>query len=266
MLAGLRSQKEAGDLLSTYLLQGWVMTDEICKIDDCSFPLMRSKDGSLSFCTHHDELPANGANHHYEVKQKNIKNEQAQNSDPLKKESTQATVDFTEEELRLRRERRDQSSRASQLIGQKMLQRWTLLNDHCPNESCYAIPLVRNPETNERYCVICENVILTEQEILKYKEQEEERKKKSKEVKVQKPVESPPVIKEHKRQKLEPVKASFSSNHTISTLSMKMNELSERVALCHDPVELEQLFKSIKQCASAIKACNEISKICDQTL
>ncbi|KAI9480582.1 MAG: hypothetical protein EXX96DRAFT_185958 [Benjaminiella poitrasii] len=269
-MTALRSQKEAGDLLSTYLLQGWVMTDEICSIDDCSFPLMRSKDGSLSFCTHHDELPTKSANHHYVSKPKTITKDNKQDLQPLK--STQATIDFTEEELRIRRERREQSSKASQLIGQKMLQRWTLLNDHCPNESCYAIPLVRNPETNEKYCVICGNIILTEEEALKLEEE-----KKKKEVKSEKPVNvlstTNSVPKEYKRQKIEPVKVEKkndsslpSSDNIISTLSAKMDELSERVTVCHDPVELSHLFKSIKQCANAIKACAEASKVCDRIL
>lgn len=102
------------------------MTDEICSKDSCSFPLMRSKDGSLSFCTFHDSLPNQGANHNYKsqslTKKEGIKKEELIVGDA-------ATL----------RHRREQSSRASQLIGQKMLQRWALLNDHCPNDSCYAV-------------------------------------------------------------------------------------------------------------------------------
>lgn len=162
MLKASRTEKEAGDLLGTYLLQGWVsvhlgvgwamscwhtvqiMTDEICKMDACSFPLMRSKDGSLSFCTYHDPLPNNGATFNYKKSAPSAPataDPETQQDKPLKEAAVQpeAVVDNGEEELRVRRERREQSSKASQLIGQKMLQRWALLNEHCPNPSCYAV-------------------------------------------------------------------------------------------------------------------------------
>lgn len=102
------------------------MTDEICPIESCSYPLMRSKDGSLSFCTLHDPLPNHGATHNYKS-QSLTKQEQPVKQQPLVEDA--ATL----------RQRREQSSKASQLIGQKMLQRWALLNEHCPNDSCYAV-------------------------------------------------------------------------------------------------------------------------------
>ena len=144
------------------------------------------------------------------------------------------------------------------------------------------VPLVRNPDTKQMYCVICENIILTEEEASKVEEnkskkQQEEKKveeKKMEEKKVQKKMElthSPPVQQqpeETKRQKIEytsfvpPVSdmneqecSIFSSESILSTLSIKMNELADRVKVSHDPKELEQLFKSIKQCAGAIQAC-----------
>jgi uncharacterized Zn finger protein (UPF0148 family) len=112
------------------------MTDEICKVDACSFPLMKSKDGSLSFCTQHDVLPNSGAAHNYQSKP--VTNETAVVKETTSKQA-EPVFDNGDEELRIRRERREQSSKASQLIGQKMLQRWALLNEHCPNESCYAV-------------------------------------------------------------------------------------------------------------------------------
>lgn len=130
------------------------MTDTICSQDGCCFPLMRSKDGSLSFCTHHDPLPSQGAHHNYKTtpkEQKAVPKDEPVESKTLKSLPTEpktmsnsllaepAIIDNGEEELRIRRERRDQSSKASQLIGQKMLQRWALLNEHCPNSSCYAV-------------------------------------------------------------------------------------------------------------------------------
>lgn len=119
-----------------------IMTDEICKMESCSFPLMRSKDGSLSFCTYHDQLPNNGATFNYKKSAPSpaAVDTKEKQQDPVVNDVTSvAAVDNGEEELRIRRERREQSSKASQLIGQKMLQRWALLNDHCPNPACYAV-------------------------------------------------------------------------------------------------------------------------------
>lgn len=105
------------------------MTDQICSVEGCSFPLMRSKDGSLSFCTHHDTLPNSSAKGNYKSK-------------PVVEEVKTPVVDDMQDELQIRRQRREQSSKASQLIGQKMLQRWALLNEHCPNDSCYAVSMI----------------------------------------------------------------------------------------------------------------------------
>jgi uncharacterized Zn finger protein (UPF0148 family) len=121
------------------------MTDEICKVDACSFPLMKSKDGSLSFCTQHDTLPNAGAAHNYQSKPVTKEAEQEALPKPKQPEPVFNLVDNGDEELRIRRERREQSSKASQLIGQKMLQRWALLNEHCPNESCYAVSRCYQP-------------------------------------------------------------------------------------------------------------------------
>jgi uncharacterized Zn finger protein (UPF0148 family) len=101
------------------------MTDELCKVEGCSYPLMRSKDGSISFCTKHDELP-------------NAPNASAKKPEQ-KPQSRTPSVPVVADEFQIRRERREQSSKASQLIGQKMLQRWALLNEQCPSESCYAV-------------------------------------------------------------------------------------------------------------------------------
>lgn len=143
--------------------------------------------------------------------------------------------------------------------------------------------MVRNPDTKQMYCVICENIILTEAEALEVEkkkkiEQVEEKKKQVHLVEEPKPVHSPiqpKLAEDRKRQKVEkptssatPVKVEvsdyFSSDEVVSTLSTKMNELSERVKQCHDPKELGQLFKSIKLCAGAIRACMEAGQVCDK--
>lgn len=103
------------------------MTDKLCPVTDCSYPLMRSKDGSISFCTLHDSLP-------------NKPTAAAATTTNQKKPLT--NNEPVADQLALQRQRREQSSKASQLIGEKMLQRWTLLNEHCPNDTCYAVNIL----------------------------------------------------------------------------------------------------------------------------
>ncbi|ORZ06257.1 hypothetical protein BCR42DRAFT_456530 [Absidia repens] len=175
---------DAMSLLGTFLLQGWVMTDQLCSEESCSVPMMRSKDGVIQVCVLHDPLPTSNArnapstttttstpatNH---VATPSITStvstddiEDDDNSivvvEHTKQQQQPATTaatsgDDDEKTFKIQQERREQSSKASQLIGQKMLQRWALLNDTCPNDACYAIPLVRHPSNKTMYCVICE--------------------------------------------------------------------------------------------------------------
>ncbi|KAG0254908.1 hypothetical protein BGZ95_005909 [Linnemannia exigua] len=70
----------------------------------------------------------------------------------------------SEDEVKERESKREQSERASRLIGQKMLQGWAMLQDPCPNLSCHGVPLLRNREKKE-YCVVCENFFQREQDL-----------------------------------------------------------------------------------------------------
>ncbi|GJJ74832.1 UPF0148 protein [Entomortierella parvispora] len=70
----------------------------------------------------------------------------------------------TAEEIKERESKREQSERASRLIGQMMLQGWAMLQDPCPNPSCHGVPLLRNREKKE-YCVVCENYFQREQDL-----------------------------------------------------------------------------------------------------
>ncbi|KAF8958926.1 hypothetical protein BGZ46_001871 [Entomortierella lignicola] len=70
----------------------------------------------------------------------------------------------SEDEIKERESKRKQSDRASKLIGQKMLQGWTMLQDPCPNTSCHGVPLLRSREKKE-YCVVCENYFQREQDL-----------------------------------------------------------------------------------------------------
>ncbi|CAE6531941.1 unnamed protein product [Rhizoctonia solani] len=67
----------------------------------------------------------------------------------------------SEETLR----RRAQSDRASSEIGNRMLKGWAMLAEECPNDECWAIPLVRYPRARpgaepdpRKECVVCGTV------------------------------------------------------------------------------------------------------------
>lgn len=130
------------------------------------------------------------------------------------------------------------------------------------------------------YCVICENYILSEEEALELenKKQKSAPEPQPAQPKIEqqeentKPIHSPiqTVYEERKRQKVDQevtfTAGVFTSNVVVSTLSNKMNELSEKVKSCHDPKELVHLFKAIKECADAIKACVEAGEVYDKSL
>ncbi|KAE8911371.1 hypothetical protein PF005_g5935 [Phytophthora fragariae] len=61
---------------------------------------------------------------------------------------------------------------ASKLLGEKMLQGWTMLGASCPVEDCYT-PLMRNKQ-GKMFCVRCEQYVVTEEEAKKQAEQEAE--------------------------------------------------------------------------------------------
>ncbi|CAE6419522.1 unnamed protein product [Rhizoctonia solani] len=72
----------------------------------------------------------------------------------------------SEETLR----RRAQSDRASTEIGNRMLKGWAMLADECPNDNCWAIPLVRFPRARpgaepdpRKECVICGTVYVNDE-------------------------------------------------------------------------------------------------------
>jgi hypothetical protein len=91
----------------------------------------------------------------------NISNVVDIESDDEVEQFIQRVKDNREEKDSFAAKRREQSKRASELIGQKLLQQWALVNDICPNETCYAVPFVRDPQ-QRLFCVICERTYMTE--------------------------------------------------------------------------------------------------------
>ncbi|CAI5726666.1 unnamed protein product [Hyaloperonospora brassicae] len=61
---------------------------------------------------------------------------------------------------------------ASKLLGERMLQGWTMLGLSCPVDDCYT-PLVWNKQSRKMFCVRCDQYVVTEEEL---KQQQAEQK------------------------------------------------------------------------------------------
>ncbi|CAO3572637.1 unnamed protein product [Mortierella alpina] len=70
---------------------------------------------------------------------------------------------FSDHESKQNEVRKEQNEKASRLMGEKMLQGWTMLQEPCPNTGCFGVPLMRSREKKE-YCVVCETYYQREQE------------------------------------------------------------------------------------------------------
>ncbi|GAB5590233.1 hypothetical protein Unana1_05133 [Umbelopsis nana] len=184
------SFERASANIGSYMLQGWILTDEQCHQPNCPTPLLRSKDGTQMICVAHD-LPATAtATSQHQAIPRNNKEPSAKYGKPAynynEEQPTFETDEDEEAEKFIQRvkernndvesianKRREQSNRASQLIGQKLLQQWALVNDVCPNDTCYAVPLVRDLQ-QRLYCVICEHTYMTENAYLKSLKKQED--------------------------------------------------------------------------------------------
>ncbi|CEG49418.1 Zn-ribbon-containing protein implicated in mitosis [Plasmopara halstedii] len=61
---------------------------------------------------------------------------------------------------------------ASRVLGEKMLQGWTMLGASCPVEDCYT-PLLRNKQ-GKMLCARCDQFVISEEEAIKQAEQKAE--------------------------------------------------------------------------------------------
>ncbi|KAI8330296.1 hypothetical protein BC941DRAFT_440731 [Chlamydoabsidia padenii] len=285
--------------LGTFLLQGYVMTDESCSEKNCPIPIMRSKDGAIRFCVNHDPLPTSSSRN---IKQVPVNLDTTNDSTTKKadndksfevieqKKSSSTTSDS--DEFRLQQKRREQSSKASQLIGQKMLQRWVLLNETCPNEACYAIPLVRHPSNKTLYCVICEQSYQSEKDLTSSKMEttllpESKPVARSsppppaaqKQETIQSSLNSPAVdrlVKRHKKAEATITSAPPASsinpttlqnsrvatNSAVQCLSCKMTVLTTTLQHTTDPNDLILLCQTLEACAKALEVCTKAMDVC----
>ncbi|KAF9515436.1 hypothetical protein BS47DRAFT_785945 [Hydnum rufescens UP504] len=159
--------------IGEYMLQGWVLTDNICESPGCGCPLMRAPKGRAleTFCVNCDGGPVGSSTRiqkHDPPLPDTTSSVRSVDSSRVSRESTPPTdisdlaeevglLPVTEDIL----QRRAQSDRASTEIGQRLLQGWAMLADGCPNPACYGVPLVRPPKrldegnSGAKECVVC---------------------------------------------------------------------------------------------------------------
>jgi uncharacterized Zn finger protein (UPF0148 family) len=152
----------ASSRLSELLLRGWVMCEDACINDQHSIPMMRSKQSSEQWCVICDEDKFRELGIQFSEARKPPTTASISMQVDATTESTSTEPMQTDTELpaQPQRQRTDQISR---LLGEKMLQGWTLLDDVCLAESCRGVPLMRNRQ-QQRVCVSCNAIYLTEAE------------------------------------------------------------------------------------------------------
>ncbi|PKY48858.1 hypothetical protein RhiirA4_544883, partial [Rhizophagus irregularis] len=127
--------EHVSNLMGKYLLSGWVLTDTVCSTPNCHVPLFRSKDSTIWFCVLCDKEPGKLKS---QTKQPNISplptmingtddNDKFNNKvGSIQQPSSQFDLDNMKDdkndELQQLKIQRDQSQRASHLIGQNLLQ------------------------------------------------------------------------------------------------------------------------------------------------
>ncbi|KAJ2486276.1 hypothetical protein IWW37_005668 [Coemansia sp. RSA 2050] len=160
--------------MSKLMLRRWPMLAEQCPEDGCNAPLMRDPESGNTKCVWHDarelfpdeltDLEAIPVAPLHDIRKDDEKMNPESNDDDDAMISPATAVKSADldsiqaEESKaanlIRQRKRDQSDLASQLIAKRLLQGWAMIDQACPNESCYSVPLVQDREKTQ-LCVIC---------------------------------------------------------------------------------------------------------------
>ncbi|KAJ3157372.1 hypothetical protein HDU89_002786 [Geranomyces variabilis] len=272
--------------LGTYMLKGWVLTDTLCPNQGCNIPVVRKRDRSAQLCVlcddpDHPWLP---------VKRETVNEEVSvtvETTTAAAPESGASNILTAEEEAELDatlqddlareetadfEQRREQGNKASKLLGQKMLQGWTLLDAVCKTPTCIGIPLVRNRQ-KQTLCVICEGTGAAVEPPAQVAAPA------AASAAAPMPARAAPTETDSaKRRKLAPAPANTTSSastgvtnttssdlaaqvdETISTLVSKLEELRQLAADASLPANTRAACDAIASCAGAIAALQSIRK------
>jgi uncharacterized Zn finger protein (UPF0148 family) len=171
-----------------------------------------------------------------------------------------------QEEREMLKLQREQSQKASQLIGQYLLKGWALIDEICPNDKCYSIPLVRSND-KKRFCVICQNYYVAESDLdfLNYKittshSLDSSSKEKHK-------IETHEIESTNKQDSEKPVELTITKGkndnnidetkdivkQTVSTLFSTLEFLENQLKNSNDTSHIKLVCDSIKSCAQALE-------------
>ncbi|VDB97530.1 unnamed protein product [Peniophora sp. CBMAI 1063] len=157
--------------IAQWMAKGWILTDQPCPSRGCGIPLLRSADGTVSFCVDCDKSPPTATSASAQSSTASMSDHPSRPSTPATSmSSTLSSPVFappveTEESLR----RRQQSDRASAEMAKLLLKGWAMLADECPAASCPRIPLMRPPKAGggkdpRKQCVCCGNWYIDEKD------------------------------------------------------------------------------------------------------
>lgn len=142
---------------SQMMLQGWRLLAISCPI--CNSPLLSK--GEVIHCAGCD-MPVKIDNSMEEMSsgKSSVKEEIISEDKELEldeEEDDDIDIPSSFEELKKEYDaKRKQKDASSAKLGDKLLRGWIMLAQVCPNESCYGIPLMKNPENSIISCVGCE--------------------------------------------------------------------------------------------------------------
>ncbi|KAJ2450412.1 hypothetical protein GGF42_004495 [Coemansia sp. RSA 2424] len=158
--------------MSKLMLRRWPMLAEQCHEDGCNAPLMRNPESGDAKCVWHDaselfpdemtaaESPSSLPSYdsHMDDEKLSIKNDDsAATVSPTESKSASEDAIKAQEPTKAdmeRQRKREQGDLASQLIAKRLLQGWAMIDQACPNESCYSVPLVQD-RNKTQLCVVC---------------------------------------------------------------------------------------------------------------
>ncbi|CAJ0844733.1 15830_t:CDS:2, partial [Entrophospora sp. SA101] len=249
-----------------------VMTDTICSTPNCNIPLLRSKDKSISFCVICDDKETeNASKKSYNASSSSMNesrelsssktiqsqcNDNSNNNNLILNNDDGGDNDGNREEKEKLKLQREQSQKASQLIGQYLLKGWALTDEICPNDKCCSIPLVRSND-KKSFCVICQNYYINESDLgsLKY------------EIATSHDSSSTLSLKEKHKQEIESTNQqyfekpiiietkdnSYVVRQTVSTLFSTLEFLRNQLKISNDVSHIKLVCDSIKSCVQALE-------------
>ncbi|KAI8893918.1 hypothetical protein BC833DRAFT_606836 [Globomyces pollinis-pini] len=265
-----KSRNDIGiERMGNYLLKGWVLTDLPC--DRCNIPTMRTKSKSkVGFCCLCDDeispIPltsltiSNNVSNDVELQEIETLNSEFNNQTLVDNE----TFDFDSPEMM---EKREENDRVTALLGKKLLQGWTMLQDNCPTCS---IPLMRT-KTKDILCVGCEKKYILQangslDEVKSKVEPPKSAPVPKNSVDILEPTDTEGITKrltaetnkfDFKKQKMEVEQSSNDSSLQV-TLKAKLDMLNERLKSATYPDEIISICNAVESCAKALASLNKI--------